>query len=125
MKAILRRKNDPHDNGSAPRRFDRLEIDERAREARVDGERVRLTPREFELLLELARNPGVAFSRDRILQKIWGYDYAGDPRTVDVHVHRLREKLKTAAGLRSSSLRCTGSVISAYAFERLPKRIAV
>ena len=75
-------------------RFGRLEIDERAREVRVDGSPVPLKPREFALLVELAGNPGVAMSRERLLQKVWGFDYDGDERTVDVHVRRLRAKIQ-------------------------------
>ena len=80
-------------------RFDRLEIDEAAREARVDGVDVELKPREFALLLELAANAGVALSRAMLLEKVWGYDFAGDERTVDVHVRRLRAKLEERARL--------------------------
>jgi two-component system alkaline phosphatase synthesis response regulator PhoP len=74
--------------------FDRLEIDEAAREARIDGVNVRLKPREFALLLELALHPGIALSRITLLQKVWGYDFSGDERTVDVHVRRLRMKIE-------------------------------
>jgi two-component system response regulator ResD len=74
--------------------FGRLEIDRRAREARIDGTDIRLKPKEFSLLIELANNPGIALSRERLLQKVWGFDFVGDERTVDVHVHRLRLKLE-------------------------------
>src|ERR1035437_7532239 len=74
-------------------RFDRLEIDEAAREARVDGVDVGLKPREFALLLELASNAGVALSRASLLERVWGFDFDGDARTVDVHVRRVRAKL--------------------------------
>jgi DNA-binding response OmpR family regulator len=79
--------------------FERLEIDEAAREVRVDGAPVALKPREFSLLLELAANAGVALSRESLLQRVWGYDYHGDDRTVDVHVRRLRSKLEDEARL--------------------------
>jgi DNA-binding response OmpR family regulator len=75
-------------------RFDRLEIDEAAREARLDGVDVGLKPREFALLLELASNAGVALSRASLLQRVWGFDFDGDARTVDVHVRRVRAKLE-------------------------------
>jgi two-component system, OmpR family, response regulator MtrA len=81
--------------------FGRLQIDEAAREARVDGIDVGLKPREFALLLELATNPGVALSRAMLLQKVWGYDFDGDERTIDVHVRRLRMKLEEGARLPS------------------------
>jgi DNA-binding response OmpR family regulator len=80
-------------------RFDRLEIDEAAREARVDGRDLALKPREFALLLHLASNAGVAFSRTTLLETVWGFDFGGDERTVDVHVRRLRAKLEDEAGL--------------------------
>lgn len=98
VKAILRRNNAPVLERTIMR-FGPLEIDERAREVRVDGVEAKLKPREFALLLELASNPGVAFSRSRLLQKIWGFDYAGDERTVDVHIYRLREQLAKRFGL--------------------------
>jgi DNA-binding response OmpR family regulator len=80
-------------------RYDRLEIDEAAREARVDGRDLDLKPREFALLLQLASNPGVAFSRTNLLEAVWGFDFDGDERTVDVHVRRLRAKLEDQASL--------------------------
>jgi DNA-binding response OmpR family regulator len=70
-----------------------LRIDFDAREASVAGRRLPLTPREFDLLAFLARHPGRAVSRDELLRKVWGYDYLGETRTVDVHVRRLRMKL--------------------------------
>jgi DNA-binding response OmpR family regulator len=79
--------------------FDRLEIDEAAREVRVDGAQVALKPREFALLLELASNPGIALSRATLLSRVWGFDFDGDERTVDVHVRRLRLKIEERAGV--------------------------
>jgi DNA-binding response OmpR family regulator len=94
VRAVLRRSSGPIQ--AAPRilRFGRLEIDEAAREARFDGTDVRLKPREFELLLTLARNAGVALSRAMLLERVWGYDFDGDSRTVDVHIRRLRMKVE-------------------------------
>ncbi len=68
-------------------------VDLDAREARVHDRPLDLTPREFDLLAFLARHPGRALSRDELLRKVWGYDYVGETRTVDVHVRRLRAKL--------------------------------
>ncbi|MBV8116655.1 MAG: response regulator transcription factor [Candidatus Eremiobacteraeota bacterium] len=99
VKAVLRRNGQPSVTERPTLSFGRLEIDERAREARVDGNDVRLKPREFALLIELASNPGIALSRERLLQKVWGFDFNGDERTVDVHVHRLRLKIETAGKL--------------------------
>src|SRR5579863_7942993 len=99
VKAILRRNGQPDVAERPTLAFGRLEIDERAREARVDGTDVRLKPREFALLLELAANAGVALSRERLVQKVWGFDFDGDERTVDVHVHRVRLKTEIARKL--------------------------
>ena len=70
-----------------------VRVDLDAREARLAGAPLDLTPREFDLLAFLARHPGRALSRDELLRKVWGYDYVGETRTVDVHVRRLRAKL--------------------------------
>jgi DNA-binding response OmpR family regulator len=94
VKAILRRGGQAAEPRSTILRFGRLEVDEAAREARVDGTDAQLKPREFALLLELASNPGVALSRHRLLEKVWGFDFDGDERTVDVHVRRLRAKIE-------------------------------
>jgi two-component system alkaline phosphatase synthesis response regulator PhoP len=100
VKAIARRVGLQHvRQGPLVLRFDRLEIDEAAREARVDGADVGLKPREFALLLELAANAGVALSRAMLLERVWGYDFEGDERTIDVHVRRLRLKLEERANL--------------------------
>lgn len=96
VKAILRRNGVTIGEARALMRFGRLEIDERAREARVDGTDVKLKPREFSLLMELAGNVGVALSRDFLLQRVWGFDFNGDERTVDVHIRRLRSKIEEA-----------------------------
>ena len=99
VKAVLRRSGRPLESGPVQLDFGRLVIDEAAREVRVDGVDVKLKPREFALLLELASNPGVALSRERLLEKVWGFDFDGDERTVDVHVRRLRAKIEEAANL--------------------------
>ena len=70
-----------------------LRVDLEAHVATCAGERLDLTPREFDLLAFLARHPGRALTRDELLRKVWGYDYVGETRTVDVHVRRLRAKL--------------------------------
>jgi two-component system response regulator ResD len=93
VRAIIRRSGMKNDPTPLLLRFGRLEIDQAAREARIDGRDVGLKPREYELLVVLASNVGVALSRDTLLERIWGYDFDGDERTVDVHVRRLRMKL--------------------------------
>ena len=94
VRAIFRRTGVAFETSPRVLRFDRLVIDEGAREARIDGADVGLKPREFALLLELASNAGVALSRSMLLERVWGYDYDGDERTVDVHVRRLRAKIE-------------------------------
>lgn len=99
VRALARRGGMPESNAPAIVRVGRLEIDEAAREARADGTTLGLKPREFALLLQLASNPGVAFSRTTLLQSVWGFDFDGDERTVDVHVRRLRSRLEDEAKL--------------------------
>ena len=70
-----------------------LEVDLARHTVTVEGDTVDLTPKEFDLLALLVRNPGRAFARDYLLEKVWGYDYGGFDRTVDTHVLRLRKKL--------------------------------
>jgi two-component system, OmpR family, response regulator len=71
-----------------------LEIDPARHKVTLRGMSLELTPKEFELLSHLARNPGIVFNRDQLLEKVWGYDYPGDTRTVDVHIRWLREKIE-------------------------------
>lgn len=94
VKAVMRRSGRPFDQPPVVLTFGRLEIDEAAREARIDGEDVHLKPREFGLLLTLASNQGVALSRRVLLERVWGFDFEGDERTVDVHVRRVRCKIE-------------------------------
>ncbi len=75
-------------------RFGLLEIDLSGRLVISAGQPVDLTPKEFDLLAVLARNPGRVFGRDTLLEQVWGYDFAGDSRTVDVHMQRLRQKIE-------------------------------
>jgi two-component system, OmpR family, alkaline phosphatase synthesis response regulator PhoP len=97
VKALLRRSRPP---GAGPAMVvGPLRVDLDAHEAHVGGAKLDLTPREFDLLAFLARNPGRALSRDELLRKVWGYDYVGETRTVDVHVRRLRAKLGDQHGL--------------------------
>ena len=70
-----------------------VEIDEASYTAKLDGRSLDLTFKEFELLKYLAQHPGRVFTRQQLLQEVWGYDYFGGTRTVDVHVRRLRAKL--------------------------------
>jgi DNA-binding response OmpR family regulator len=71
-----------------------IEVDPSRREARRAGTALRLKPKEFELLLFFVTHPGRVFSREQILDEVWGYDFYGGPRTVDVHVRWLRQKIE-------------------------------
>ena len=73
--------------------YNGLEIDQSAHTVFADGDQVELTPKEFELLVYLCENEGIALSRDKILNAVWDYEYFGDARTVDTHIKKLRLKL--------------------------------
>ena len=95
VRAMLRR---PRKSAAArmaePLRSGSLAVDVEAHQASLNGEELRLKPREFGLLALFMRNPGRAFTRDQILEQLWGHDYIGETRTVDVHVRWLREKIE-------------------------------
>ena len=74
--------------------FDRLIIDMDAFELTVDGKKIDTPPKEMELLFHLASSPNRVYTRNQLLDEVWGFDYFGDSRTVDVHIKRLREKLE-------------------------------
>jgi two-component system OmpR family response regulator len=71
-----------------------IDIDTARHQVMLNGKLLNLTPKEFDLLLFLATNKGLVFSRDQLLEKVWGFDYPGDTRTVDVHMRYLREKIE-------------------------------
>lgn len=73
--------------------FEGLEIDILARNVTIDGEKVELTPKEYDLLFYLVQNKNIALSRDKLLRDIWGYDFFGDDRTIDTHIKNLRNNL--------------------------------
>ncbi len=95
IEAVLRR-SDRAGEGNKARRlvFDRLIIDMDAFELSVDGKKVDTPPKEMELLFYLASSPNRVYTRNQLLDEVWGFDYFGDSRTVDVHIKRLREKLE-------------------------------
>lgn len=95
VRAIFRRLA-PEDSGKIS--FDKLTVDKQAYDLIVDGKRVDAPPKEIELLYFLASNPNRVFTRAQLLDDVWGFDYFGDTRTVDVHVKRLREKLEGVSG---------------------------
>ncbi|HYH03779.1 MAG TPA: response regulator transcription factor, partial [Bacillota bacterium] len=95
VQALLRR------TGSGPKTvksYPGMEVDESGRVVKIDGEKIELSPKEFELLQYLVTNEGIALSREQILNAVWDYDYFGDARTVDTHIKKLRLKLGAQAG---------------------------
>jgi two-component system, OmpR family, alkaline phosphatase synthesis response regulator PhoP len=94
VKAILRRTEKRFPTTSAPIILDNLAIHTEQRVVMVNEQEVDLRMKEFDLLLALAENPGVVFSREKLLDVVWGFDFAGETRTVDVHVAHLRHKLE-------------------------------
>jgi DNA-binding response OmpR family regulator len=94
VRAVLRR-SARHDDEAESLADAPLRIDVPARSARVDDRDLGLTRKEFDLLAELLRQRGRVLTRERLLETVWGYDYPGETRTVDVHVRRLRQKLGT------------------------------
>lgn len=97
-RALLRRTNSATENPEMIQ-TGYLTIDPAGRSVTVQGERLALTPKEFDLLYHLARHPGRVFSREQLLEQVWGYDFYGDLRTVDTHVKTLREKISRSRGL--------------------------
>ncbi len=93
VRAVLRRAGLDEGEPTAPIELPGLTIDERSREVFVDGVLVDLTAIEFDLLRALVEHPGWVYSREQLLERVWGYDYLGDSRVVDVHVANLRKKI--------------------------------
>ena len=92
IKAVLNRSQ-----GAKPEedviKYEGLEINFTAREVKIDGERVAMTPKEYDLLFYLVKNMNIALSREKLLEEVWGFDFYGDDRTVDTHIKMLRNSL--------------------------------
>lgn len=105
VKALLRRvkMEQPPDPAGKSKilNYPGLSINPDSRLVLVGGKPVNLTPKEYELLLHMAKSPNRIFTRDELLEAVWGYDYFGDARTVDTHINRLRDKLLKASGTTS------------------------
>ena len=100
IRALFRRSEQvaaPDAGGASVVDLGRVQVDLAGHRLLRDGEEVAIKPKAFELLAFLLRNPGQAFTRDQLLERVWGYDYAGETRTVDVHVHWLRSTLEDDA----------------------------
>lgn len=93
VNAIISRRSGGDQPSSSVMRFDGLEVNFAARTIAVDGERINLTPKEYDLLFYLIQNKNIALSRDKLLSDIWGYDFFGDDRTIDTHIKNLRNNL--------------------------------
>ena len=93
IKVIIERRNATKKETSDEMEFGGLAVNMSARTVSVDGTRVELTPKEYELLFYLIKNKNIALSRDKLLSDIWGYDFFGDDRTIDTHIKNLRNNL--------------------------------
>ena len=93
IKAVLKRSQPKQKPEDEVYTFKTLTVNPKSYEVRVDGKQVNVTPKEFELLLYFIQNPNTVITRDTILNKIWGYDFFGDSRTVDTHIKMLRSNL--------------------------------
>jgi DNA-binding response OmpR family regulator len=93
VNAVLNRRDASERNVSTIQKFEGLEINIAARTISVDGKRVELTPKEYDLLFYMIQHKNIALSREKLLEDIWGYDFFGDDRTIDTHVKNLRNYL--------------------------------
>ena len=100
IKAILRRNDKKNTDGEKSRKespvleYDELKLDQESRRVYIRGREINLTAKEYDLLVFLLLNPNKVYGRESLLNLVWGYDYPGDVRTVDVHIRRLREKIE-------------------------------
>ncbi len=97
VRAVLRRTSTGESSAVKEVKFDNLVINLTNYELRVKGELISTPPKELELLYHLASNPNQMFSRDQLLDEVWGFDYCGESRTIDVHIKRIREKIDGAS----------------------------
>jgi two-component system, OmpR family, alkaline phosphatase synthesis response regulator PhoP len=108
IKAVLRRcQSDNHESQTDTLDLAKLHIDLNGHEALVDGNKLQLRTKEFALLVTLSQNMGNVFSREKLLEVVWGFDYYGETRTVDVHINHLRDKL-AGSGVNIETLRGVG-----------------
>lgn len=114
IKAVLRR-YDPKGDAEKEIIYPNLIVNRSNYELKINGSQIDIPPKELELLYFLATNPNKVFTREQLLEMVWGFDYFGDSRTVDVHVKRLREKLELAGDGQSWQLKTVWGV--GYKFE--------
>ncbi len=114
MKAVVRRANHVHEVPVTKKvHYDKLDLDMTRYELKINGEIVDAPPKELELLYHLASHPNTVFNRDQLLDEVWGFEYYGGSRTIDVHIKRLRAKLDGVS--KEWNLRTVWSV--GYKFE--------
>lgn len=106
VRAILRR-NQSLDKPITTVKLGNLTIDTARHEVTSNGKPITLRTKEFALLVTMAQNPGIVLSREKLLEMVWGYDYYGETRTVDVHINHLRDKI-AGSGVNIETLRGTG-----------------
>ena len=96
IKAVLRRSENVSTDiiKDAELNYEGLSINQATFEVYLDGKKIEMPPKEFELLYYLAKNPNRVFTRDQLLDEVWGYEFIGDTRTIDVHIKRIREKIE-------------------------------
>lgn len=94
INAVTKRRQANKQETLSSMKFEGLELDFGGRNVYVDGEKISLTPLEYELLFYMAKNNGIALSREKLLSEVWGFDFFGDDRTVDTHIKMLRSSLK-------------------------------
>lgn len=94
INAVTKRRQANKQEALSSMKFEGLELDFGGRNVYVDGEKISLTPLEYELLFYMAKNNGIALSREKLLSEVWGFDFFGDDRTVDTHIKMLRSSLK-------------------------------
>ena len=93
INAVTKRRSQKEDNSDV-KTFEGLTVDIAGRNVFVDGEKVELTPKEYEILFYFIKNKGIALTREKLLYDVWGFDFYGDDRTVDTHIKMLRANLK-------------------------------
>ncbi|MBB6215230.1 two-component system response regulator ResD [Anaerosolibacter carboniphilus] len=93
VKAVMRRSKESNERNHKSLKLGALEIKTLSKQVFVDKDEIALTPKEYELLFFLGKNPEIVYSREQLLNRVWGYDFIGDARTVDTHIKQLREKL--------------------------------
>lgn len=94
VKAVLRRSSQTEEPKKDEVTYNNFTVNKTNYELKISGEKIEMPPKELEVLYYLASNPGKVFTRDQLLDEIWGYEFFGDSRTVDVHIKRIREKIE-------------------------------